>query len=159
MAQILNNKAIIEIQSKWAQDVVSQAKSILLKNKKVATGALLNSIRYKVTSRGTIVFNYNETGKYVESGRRKNSRFPPPASILQWIRVKGIKGRSKDGRFISNNSLAFLIGRSIAKNGIKPLPFMKEAIAKSKKLLAPKLKKAVAKVAVMQFKDVLRKNK
>ena len=61
MAQILNNKAIIEVQTKWAIDVVSQAKSILLKNKKVATGALLNSIRYKVTNRGTIVFNYNNT--------------------------------------------------------------------------------------------------
>ena len=159
MAQILNNKAIIEVQTKWAIDVVSQAKSILLKNKKVATGALLNSIRYKVTNRGTIVFNYNETGKYVESGRRRGARFPPINSIKKWITAKGIKGRSKDGRFISNNSLAFLIARGISENGIKPLKFMSEAIAKSKKLLAPKLKKAVAKVVVMQFKDVLRKDK
>jgi len=142
---------IIEAEKKWAQLVVTNAKSILIRNKKVASGRLINSVRYTVNSQGKITFLYDKDGKWVTSGRKRNSRFPPPAAISKWIKQKGIRGRGKDGRFITNKSLTYLISRGIAKKGIKPLPFMKMAIDKTRKQLPKLLKPVVAKTARAQI--------
>jgi hypothetical protein len=144
---------IIEAEKEWAQLVVANARSILLKNKKIATGALYNSIRYIVNPQGDIKFIFDEQGKWVQSGRRRNSRFPPPGPISNWIKAKGIQGRDKRGRFISRKSLTFLISRGIAKDGIRPLPFMDMAIKAAKKQLASKLKKLAAKSLVKRLKQ------
>ena len=146
---------IIEAEKKWAQLVVTNAKSILMRNKKVATGKLINSVRYTINSQGKIKFLYDKDGKWVTSGRKRNSRFPPPAAISKWIKQKGIQGRGKNGRFITNKSLTYLISRGIAKKGIKPLPFMKMAIDKTVKQLPKILKPVVAKSAKAQvLKDI-----
>lgn len=145
---------LIEAEKKWAQLVVTNAKSILLKNKKIATGALYNSVRYTVDSKGKIQFIFAEEGKYVQSGRRRGARFPPPAPILQWVKAKGIKGRDRTtGRFITDRSLVFLISRGISRDGIKPLPFMSMAIKQARKELASTLKKEVAKAMVTRLKQ------
>ena len=145
---------IIKAQQEWAQLVVANAKSILLSNKKIATGALYNSVRYTIDSKGKIQFVFAEEGKYVQSGRRRGARFPPPAPILRWIKAKGIQGRDRTtGRFITDKSLTFLISRGISRDGIKPLPFMKMAIKNTKKQLASKLKKEVAKSMVKRLKQ------
>ena len=144
---------IIEAEKKWAQLVVTNAKSILLKNKKIATGALYNSVRYTVDSKGKIQFIFAEEGKYVQSGRRRGARFPPPAPILRWIKAKGLKGRDRRGRFITDKSLTFLISRGISRDGIKPLPFMAMAIKQAKRELASNLKKEVAKAMVTRLKQ------
>ena len=146
---------IIEAEKKWAQLVVTNAKSILIRNRKVASGRLINSVRYTVNSQGKITFLYDKDGKWVTNGRKRNSRFPPPAAISKWIKQKGIRGRGKDGRFITNKSLTYLISRGIAKKGIKPLPFMKMAIDKTRKQLPKLLKPVVAKSARAQIlKDI-----
>jgi len=49
---------------------------------------------------------------YFEEHGRKSGKRPPMISILEWIRVKGI--RPKD---ISEKSLAFLIARKIGEKG------------------------------------------
>lgn len=136
---------IIEIEKKWAQSVVTNAKSILLRNKKIATGKLYNSITYNVSKDGDISFSYAEEGKYVESGRRKGARFPPPAPILKWIKIKGIKGRdATTGRFIKDKALVFLFQRAISRDGIKPVPFMKLSIDKATQQLMVDLEKSIA---------------
>ena len=136
------DQAIIEVEKKWAQNVVSNAKSILLNKKKIATGRLYNSIRYNVSSDGSISFSYAEEGKYVESGRRRGARFPPPAPILKWIKIKGIKGRDRTtGRFIKDKALVFLIQRAISRDGIKPVPFMQLSIDKATQQLMVDLEK------------------
>jgi hypothetical protein len=138
------DKSIIEIEKKWAQKVVTNAKSILLRNKKVATGRLYNSVSYSVSPDGDISFSYAEEGKYVESGRRRGARYPPPGPILQWIKVKGIKGRDRTtGKFITDKSLTFLIQRAISRDGIKPVKFMSEAIEKATQQLLLDLDKSI----------------
>ena len=138
------DKSILEIEKKWAQKVVTNAKSILLRNKKVATRNLYNSIRYSVSSDGDISFEYAEEGKWVEQGRRKGARFPPPAPILRWIKVKGIKGRDpKTGRFIKDTALVFLFQRAISRDGIKPVPFMQLAIDKAIQQLMVSLENSI----------------
>ena len=148
---------VIKAEQAWAQQVVTNAKSILIQNKKVASGRLVNSVRYSVNPQGKISFLYDIDGKWVTQGRRRGSRFPPPAPISRWIKEKGIQGRDKKGRFISNKSLTFLISRAIARDGIKPLPFMKMAIDKSIKQLGKDLKKSLAKVEVKRWKNAIAK--
>ena len=80
------NKDIIEVEKKWAQKVVTNAKSILRRNHKDATGNLINSVRYDVSSNGSISFEYAPEGKWVESGRRKGARQPPTNPIEKWIK-------------------------------------------------------------------------
>ena len=138
------DKSIIEVEKRWAQKVVTNAKSILLRNKKVATGRLYNSVSYSVSPDGDISFSYAEEGKWVESGRRKGARYPPPGPILQWIKVKGIKGRDRTtGKFITDKSLTFLIQRAISRDGIKPVKFMSEAIEKATQQLLLDLDKSI----------------
>jgi hypothetical protein len=149
---------VIKAEQVWAQQVVTNAKSILIQNRKVASGRLVNSVRYTVNSQGKISFLYDIDGKWVTQGRRRGSRFPPPAPILKWIKEKGIRGRdSKTGRFITDKSLTFLISRAIARDGIAPLPFMKMAIEKSIKQLGKSLKTSLAKVEAKRWRDAIRK--
>ena len=50
-------------------------------------------------------------------------------ALGKWIKSKGIKGRDKkSGRFISNLSLAFIIGRKIKRDGIKSLSFFQKPL-------------------------------
>ncbi len=148
---------VIKAEQEWAQEVVTNARSILIRNKKVATGKLVNSIRYTVNPQGNIVFLYSEDGKWVSQGRRKGARFPPPAPISRWIRQKGITGVSKDGKRLTNEQLTFLISRAIARDGIKPLPFMKMAIEKSIKQLGKDLKKVLVKSEVKRWTNAIKK--
>ena len=61
----------------------------------------------------------NYENKVVSSPYKYTNKQPPPGILAKWIKKKGIKGRDKkSGRFISNMSLAFIIGRSIKKKGI-----------------------------------------
>jgi hypothetical protein len=144
---------ITKAQEDWAKLVVANAKSILKRNNKIATGALYDSVRYQTNSKNQIKFLYAPEGKYVQSGRRRGARFPPPGPILQWIKTKGIKGRDRTtGRFITDRSLTFLISRGISRDGIKPLPFINMAIKETKKQLAVAVKKAATKSLVARLK-------
>ena len=101
------------------------------------TGDLQHSIEYELKvhkNSFSLSFYMTEYGIYKDEGvsgtkKKYNSRFsysrsgPPIKVIEKWIRQKGIKGRDKKGRFIRNESLAFLISRSIKRDGIKPTKF------------------------------------
>lgn len=137
--------------NKWAIMVVAQAKSNLLKGKKDATRTLSNSITYEIVPDQTsdigadIDFYYIDYGDYVESGRRKGAKMPPPSKLLNWIKVKPIpRFRDKKGRYISYQSQAFLIARAIGKKGIKPFPFMTDAVEQAQNDLLYMLEEAIA---------------
>lgn len=84
--------------------------------------------------------------KYIEYGRRPNGKFPPLAPLIEWIKVKPIIPqtgtqtsinryiRNKGGiqrnktRIPSIKSLAYLIGRKIATEGIAPRPIFADAL-------------------------------
>jgi hypothetical protein len=137
--------------NKWAIMVVAQAKSNLLRGKKDATRTLSNSITYEIVADQTsdigadIDFYYIDYGDYVESGRRKGAKMPPPSKLLNWIKVKPIpRFRDKKGRYISYQSQAFLIARAIGKKGIKPFPFMTDAVEQAQNDLLYMLEEAIA---------------
>lgn len=90
---------------------------------KVATGHLLNSLTSSIemTSNGPqLTITYADYFKYVNLGRRPGKRKVPIKSILDWIKIRGIKGRDKKGRFIKSLSFAFAIQTNIFKYGVRP---------------------------------------
>ena len=68
--------------------------------------------------------------KYIERGRRAGAKFPPKDVISRWITEKGIQPRDLS---IKHNQLVFLISRKIARDGIKPKPYLQEVLTERKK--------------------------
>lgn len=104
-----------DILSGFGQQIVDQLKTDI-KEKRVtkygavnASGDLANSVRFEVTDRGLKVFAEDYI-YYLEHGR-KPGKFPPLDSIKQWIEEKNLTFD------IPIDSLAFLIGRKIARKG------------------------------------------
>lgn len=120
---------------------------------KIASGNLYNSVQVNVNgvnrtiSQPTItrrnalsgnVRNNTNTGtnetkiqvymaeywQWVQSGRVPGKKGVPLGSLEQWIRERGLKGRDKKGRFITNRSFAFAIQKNIKKFGIRPSNFL-----------------------------------
>jgi hypothetical protein len=101
---------------------------------------LLNSLTYKLRIRynkPTIDFTVKgQAGNYadvIEYGRRPGAKMPPVAAIEQWIRIKPLKLRNRQGEFIKATesaikSAAFAIAKSIGENGIEGISYYQDAI-------------------------------
>jgi hypothetical protein len=90
---------------------------------KYASGNLYNSLTATVMPNGDdfeLVITYADYFKYVNQGRRANVKKVPLTALLQWIAIRGIRGRDKKGRDMSDLSMAFAIQKNIFKYGIKP---------------------------------------
>ena len=136
----------------FGKQVVNRAKGGLQKAKGGGTD-LENSIRFEVITEDdgfTVQFYMNNYGQFLDKGVsgtsntqsykdynkkvisspfKYTSKQPPPGILSKWISKKGIKGRDKKtGRFISNMSLAFIIGRAIKRDGIKSLSFFQKPL-------------------------------
>jgi hypothetical protein len=123
--------------SKFGKQVVKEARTALRKRSKNASKNLYNSIKYELNvskNSFSLAFLMEDYGKFVDkgvSGTQKKYNTPysyktkrPPSSVFEkWIKRKGIKGRDKNGRFITDKSLTYLISRSIFRKGIKPSLF------------------------------------
>jgi hypothetical protein len=141
--------AFEDILNEYALAVVERAQSNLrIKRRvrgkvvnRVASGRLLNSLYYNLKIRynkPTIDFTVSndEAGKYadvIEFGRRAGAKMPPVKPIEDWIRIKRLKLRNRQGEFIKSTesaikSAAFAIAKSIGKNGIEGINYYQEAI-------------------------------
>lgn len=91
---------------------------------KIASGDLYNSINYNVdiddNGDPVLVIEYLDYFENVNWGRRKGKTRVPIENILEWIRIRGLRGRNKKGRFIPQLSFAFAIQTNIYKFGIRP---------------------------------------
>jgi len=136
----------------FGKQVVNRAKGNLQKAKGGGTN-LENSISFKVvtdTDGFSVQFYMDSYGTFVDKGvsgneqkktfkdykgQKKSSPYkytnkqPPPGILAKWIKKKGIKGRDKKtGRFISNMSLAFIMGRAIKRDGIQGISFFQKPL-------------------------------
>ena len=148
----MNTKNIERYLNSFGRQVVNRAKSNLQKAKGGGT-AIEQSIRFEVVTDSdgfTVNFYMTDYGTFLDkgvSGNKQQQKFkdyknkviaspykyttkqPPPSILAKWISKKGIKGRDKkSGRFISNLSLAFIIGRAIKRDGIKSLSFFQKPL-------------------------------
>lgn len=106
-------------------------KQQLISDGKKATGNLISSVRGYVEYNGTVLsvmFDIADYWKYVEYGR-KPGKFPPIDKIRQWIKVKPILPRpGKNGKLPTENQLAYLIARKIARKGIPATHSMSKTV-------------------------------
>lgn len=105
-------------------------KDALADNDINASGTLSKSIDGFVEFDGkwlSVGITLEDYYKYVEYGR-KRGKFPPINKIREWIRIKPVVPRSNNGKLPTENQLAYLIGRKIAREGTKPQPFFARTI-------------------------------
>ena len=108
------------------------------KRRAVATDTLRRSLAYSYTQDGNMFtlsfFAKGKAAQYagvVEYGRKPDSKMPPVDAIMEWMRVKRIPFM-RDGKVIKateemKRSRAFIIARSIAKKGTRPLFYWRDA--------------------------------
>jgi len=148
----METKSVEAYLNSFGKQVVNRSKANLGKAKGGNT-KLAQSIKFKVQPDGNgfvVKFYMADYGAFLDkgvSGNKKKQSYknyknqtesspysyttkqPPPGILAKWIKKKGIKGRDKkSGRFISNLSLAFIIGRSIKRDGIKSLSFFQKPL-------------------------------
>ena len=153
---MLADKALLEELNKFAKYVIQQSRSNLSKSDKNDTKALYNSLGYDIelTTKGAeLGFSMEQYGEFDKGVRGKSSSAKAPNSPFKFGSGTGRKGGlteamqsyvkrrriqfkdRKTGRFLSYQSTAFLIARSIYQKGIKPsLFFTKPFVAAFKRL-------------------------
>ena len=91
----------------------------LLQHDRKATGTLIDSVQAHVKVQDTVyevTLTLADYWKYVEDGTKPH--WPPRSAILKWIKAKPVIPRpDKNGRIPSQESLAYLISRKIAREG------------------------------------------
>lgn len=104
-----------------------------------ASGRLFDSVRSIISIDGEYIevsLNLEDYWKYLEDGRSPG-RFPPVDKIREWIRVKPIVPfPDSRGRVPSPDQLAFLIGRSIAENGIEGKHLLEKSMENTRDWMA-----------------------
>lgn len=103
-----------------------------------------------------IFFSMEYYGYWVDQGRAKG-KFPPVSAIRKWIKEKPVRLRDESGRFVKQtpakmNSLAYLIGRAIAKYGIKKTRFFSEPFETRWNKLGVDIQKAIVNDLDIFFK-------
>ena len=122
---------------KYAKYVIQQSRSNLTKKKNNASKQLYNSLEYKIQG-DKISFLSEDYGQFIDKGvKGSKSTYPessaspfkyttkqPPSKVFdKWSIRKGIAPRDKQGKFVSRQSLNFLIARSIKNKGIRATLF------------------------------------
>jgi len=138
-------KNVDDLIKKFRSYVIQQSRSNLTKGGKNVSSKLYNSIKSEVLKEDNyslINFSMEDYGAYQDQGvQGKRSSAKAPNSpfkfgsgkgkeggltegIDKWVRNKGIQFRDKkSGKFLSYQSTAFIITRSIYQTGIRPSLF------------------------------------
>ncbi len=129
MIDFANLAAVLE---QYGAEVCEKYRAELAARGKDATGTLGETVHYIVQRDATtyaVDLSLADYWKWVEYGRRPG-KFPPPEKIIEWIRVKPVLPRPlSNGKLPTEQQLAFLIGRKIARDGIAPTPVLGDATA------------------------------
>ncbi len=122
---------------KYAKYVIQQSRSNLTTKKNNASKALYNSLQYTIKG-DKVSFLSEDYGQFIDKGvKGAKSTYPessaspfkyttkqPPSKVFdKWSIRKGIAPRDKQGKFVSRQSLNFLIARSIKNKGIRATLF------------------------------------
>jgi len=149
----MQNTEVQKELEKFRDYVVSQSKRNLSRLKKNSSKKLYNSIKGNVKAMPnsiSIQFTMEDYGVFQDagvSGTKKKyntpysykSKMPPAKAFDKWIVRKGIAPRKSGGQFASRKSLAFLIARSVYRNGIKPSLFFTKPFEAAYKRLPEEL--------------------
>ena len=89
---------------------------------------------------------FKGSGKMTGQGSpfKYSSKMPPRKPLINWIKNKPLKGRAKSGRFITNESFAFLIQRAIYQRGLERTQFFTKPFTQQLKKQTNKITEAFA---------------
>ena len=138
MKEIINKNDLLVALNDIAENIAAIYRSYILQKDKVATGKL-----YRSTLEGKSFYftelndvfqleiNLPDEAEFIEYGRKPGS-FPPVNAIKQWVRIKRLvpKMRKKIPE-ITLDQAAFLVGRSIKRDGIKPIPLIDMSLSRA----------------------------
>lgn len=121
MEELLLFPSVEQVLRQYAEFFHNDYEQRLIAHDRYASGALIESIRTRVvvgSESVDVVCNLRDYWKYVENDTRPH--WPPPDVLRRWVEIKPTipKPLTLNGREISSNSLAYLIGRRIA--GLAP---------------------------------------
>lgn len=143
---------VYDIIDGYTQKFIDAIQESIEKNDRLASGGLWQSVKADVKVFGqTLVLEISmeDYWKYVENGRKAGGKMPPLAPMLKHIADRGQRWnpvaqtiskqyKDKKGKVVTRKkpldmntarkTLAFLIGRSIKKHGIKPTHFASEVM-------------------------------
>lgn len=128
--------------------IIQALRQNLIELDKDQPGNLIQSINVDIEHKGsklTFTLEMEDYWKYVDAGRKQGSKMPPQAAMLEFIKVRGIKANVKKiqtglkskrikkalkqiNRDRALKQLAFAIGKSIKKKGIKPTYFFSDVV-------------------------------
>ena len=172
----------IDIELKKFKDyVIQQSRSNLTKGRHNFTKSLYNSIKgdSKAYPKSYLLsFSMDEHGYYQDQGvRGKNSNIKAPNSpfkfgtgkgkkgglttgIKKWVRAKRFQFKNREtGKFMSYDSTALLIARSIYNKGLKPTLFFTKPFNNAFKRLPEEMVKGLSMDVDRLFKYSLKQPK
>lgn len=130
----------------YAGEVRELYRQHLIEADRLASETLLNSVTTEVTTdEGTylVTMTLADYWKFVEYDTAPH--WPPPSSLLQWIKVKPVLPRpDKKGRLPKPEQLAYLIGRKIAREGTKGSHDVALTVAECNRKFEPLIAEALA---------------
>lgn len=141
--ELINLNNVMATLEEYVQAVRNEYQDNLIRSDRIASGDLLNTIEYHIEQNGMeyeVKLDLAKYWKYVERGvqgeRNTTSPYANPGwkaypHILKWISVKPVIPRpNEDGDLPTPKQLAYLITRSIVKNGTDGSNDLQDALAK-----------------------------
>lgn len=136
-----------KVLQEYGNTVRNSYQDSLIRNNRMASGELLNSVEFKVTKDGNtfmVSLQLADYWTYVENDTEPH--FPPVSKILEWVKIKPVIPQpDKKGRLPSPKSLAFLIARKISKKGTKGSHDLRDTLKTVNRTYAAKIRAAVLK--------------
>ena len=118
-------------------DLIEELRKQLERDKKRASGKLIDSLSYKMKQVLTVL-NLEFTYETYGGATYKKGKIPPIKNIKEWCKIKGI-----DEKF------AYPIAKNIYKFGIKPTPFVSDVLKNNISING-----AVSKISTIFEKEV-----
>lgn len=157
-------KRTYNILDKYGRRITDRLRRQIREKDAVATGDLLRSVTYDSDSK-SLNISYNSELNAHSFGLRPNLHSPSRASIVRWMKAKGLQPRGKEATEKNYERAAFLIGRSIYRNGtIKRFGYQGSNIIDTawsesqQKALSRDIAKAYQEQTTKDLKTIFKKN-
>ena len=136
-----------EVLKEYGEELANLYKDVLILHDHIATGTLLNSVRYVIDFNGreiSVGLNLNEVWKWIENDTKPH--FPPMDKLIEWIKAKPVVPyKTYDGKLPDTKQLAYLIGRKISEEGTKGTHDLKETVQALNYQYETRIAEAIAK--------------
>ena len=145
-----NLKAVLE---EYAIKLRNTYQDNLIKNDRIASGDLLNSVEYIVKSDNisiSVSLQLANYWKYIEWDTKPH--FPPMNKIAEWIKIKPvIPVPDRNGKLPTEKQLSYLIARKISEEGTEGTQDLHKALEVVNEEYRDKISDAIGKDVMKGF--------